>query len=46
MNAKLNALNVINEFTLYEGEGRGWIGLNAIDTSIKLNAFIDTHLIN
>ncbi len=46
MKVKLDALNVVNEFTLYEGEGHGWIGLNALDTSIKLNAFIDTHLVN
>ena len=46
MKAKLDALNVVNEFTLYEGEGHGWVGLNAIDTWTKLSAFMDTHLLN
>ena len=43
MHAKLNSLGVVNEFTLYEGEGHGWDGANAIDTNIKLSAFISTH---
>lgn len=43
MHAKLNSLGVVNEFTLYEGEGHGWGGANAIDTNTKLNAFISTH---
>jgi len=43
MQAKLDLLGVINEFTLYAGEGHGWIGANAIDTNLKLSAFIRNH---
>ena len=41
---RLDELNVINEFTLYPEEGHGWSGLNLLDTTIKLKAFIETHL--
>ena len=44
MRDKLEELNVINEFTLYPNEGHGWSGLNLLDTTIKLKAFIETHL--
>lgn len=44
MRDKLEALNVVNEFTLYPLEGHGWVGLSLFDTSIKLKAFIETHL--
>lgn len=43
MQAKLDELGVINEFTLYENEGHGWEGDNFIDTVNKLSSFIDTH---
>jgi len=43
MHIKLDELKVINEFTLYENEGHGWEGTNAIDTLNKLSAFINTH---
>ncbi len=43
MNAKLDMLGVTNEFTLYAGEGHGWVGANLIDTNVKLSAFITTH---
>ncbi|MCF6279147.1 MAG: alpha/beta hydrolase [Flavobacteriaceae bacterium] len=43
MKAKLDMLGVTNEFTLYEGEGHGWTGANAIDTNLKLSDFITTH---
>jgi acetyl esterase/lipase len=43
MHAKLNSLGIVNEFTLYEGEGHGWDGANAIDTNTKLKVFISTH---
>ncbi|PHR68754.1 MAG: lipase [Lutibacter sp.] len=43
MHAKLDMLGVTNEFTLYAGEGHGWLGANAIDTNLKLSAFITTH---
>jgi acetyl esterase/lipase len=43
MHDKLNSKGVVNEFTLYEGEGHGWEGVNALDTNIKLNAFISSH---
>lgn len=44
MRDKLNELNVINEFTLYPNAGHGWVGLDLLDTSIKLKAFIQAHL--
>ena len=44
MRDKLEELNVIHEFTLYPNEGHGWIGLNLLDTSVKLKTFIETHL--
>ena len=44
MRDKLEELNVIHEFTLYPDEGHGWVGLNLLDTTIKLKAFIETHL--
>ncbi|KFB00901.1 lipase [Mangrovimonas yunxiaonensis] len=44
MRDKLNALNVVHEFTLYENEGHGWTGQNLLDTMNKLSVFIDTHL--
>lgn len=43
MHDKLDELGVINEFTLYENEGHGWVGLSLIDTFTKLNGFILTH---
>ncbi|RSK40299.1 alpha/beta hydrolase [Mangrovimonas spongiae] len=44
MRDKLEALNVIHEFTLYENEAHGWTGTNLLDTMNKLSTFIDTHL--
>ncbi|WP_299101117.1 alpha/beta hydrolase [uncultured Winogradskyella sp.] len=44
MQSKLAELNVTHEFTLYPNEGHGWVGLNLLDTSVKLKAFIETHL--
>lgn len=41
---KLVELGVVHQFTLYPDEGHGWIGLNLLDTTIKLHTFIDTHL--
>ena len=41
---KLDELNVINEFTLYPNELHGWTGLNLLDTTIKLQLFIETYL--
>ncbi|MGB1314059.1 MAG: alpha/beta hydrolase fold domain-containing protein [Bizionia paragorgiae] len=43
MEAKLTALGVENEFTLYPNEGHGWTGANALDTWTKLKSFILTH---
>ncbi|GAB1309396.1 alpha/beta hydrolase [Urechidicola sp. KH5] len=43
MAAKLDALNVINEFTLYPNEGHGWEGANLEDTFMKLENFINLH---
>ncbi|WP_179346534.1 alpha/beta hydrolase [Winogradskyella ursingii] len=41
---QLVELNIAHEFTLYPNEGHGWTGLNLLDTSLKLQAFIETHL--
>lgn len=43
MDAKLTQLNVEHEFTLYENEGHGWQGQNAIDTNNKLTNFIQKY---
>lgn len=40
---KLDELNVINEFTLYENEGHGWEGIALNDTFQKLENFISTY---
>jgi acetyl esterase/lipase len=44
MRDKLEELNIVNQLTLYQEEGHGWIGLNALDTWLKLSAFINTNL--
>lgn len=44
MRDKLEALNVTHEFTLYPSEGHGWLGANLLDTTLKLHAFVETHL--
>lgn len=44
MRDKLADLGVVHSFTLYPDAGHGWVGLDLIDTSIKLNAFMQTHL--
>lgn len=41
---KLESLGVINEFTLYENAGHGWIGLELLDTWTKLKVFINNRL--
>ncbi|HLV69600.1 MAG TPA: alpha/beta hydrolase [Xanthomarina sp.] len=40
---KLETLGVTHEFTLYPNAGHGWTGLDLLDTSIKLEAFIEAH---
>ena len=44
MRDRLEELNVTHEFTLYPNEGHGWIGLNLLDTTIKLQTFVETHM--
>lgn len=44
LNAKLEELNVTHEFTLYPNGGHGWIGLDLLDTSVKLKSFIEANL--
>lgn len=44
MRDKLVELGVIHQFTLYPNAGHGWIGLDLLDTTIKLHAFIEAHL--
>ncbi len=44
MRDKLVELGVAHQFTLYPNAGHGWIGLDLLDTTIKLHAFIEAHL--
>jgi len=44
MRDKLEDLGVTHDFTLYPNAGHGWIGLDLLDTGIKLKAFTQTHL--
>ncbi|MFD0836383.1 alpha/beta hydrolase fold domain-containing protein [Mariniflexile aquimaris] len=41
---KLVALNVTHQFTLYPNGEHGWVGLDLLDTWLKLKAFTLTHL--
>jgi acetyl esterase/lipase len=43
MRDKLEVLGVAYEFTLYPNAGHGWVGLDLLDTSFKLKAFIETY---
>jgi len=43
LNQKLTELGVTQEFTFYPNSGHGWLGLELLDTSIKLRAFIENH---
>lgn len=43
MNTKLESLGVPHQFTLYPYAGHGWIGPDLLDTSTKLQAFIETY---
>ena len=44
MRDKLQSLGVTHEFTLYPNAGHGWVGLELIDTWVKLKGFINNHL--
>ncbi|MFD1161867.1 MULTISPECIES: alpha/beta hydrolase [Hwangdonia] len=44
MRDKLQSLGVTHEFTLYPNAGHGWIGLELLDTWVKLKVFINNHL--
>ena len=44
MRDKLEELNVEHSFTLYQNEGHGWIGLNLLDSLIKLKDFLDGYM--
>ncbi|WP_299124450.1 alpha/beta hydrolase [uncultured Winogradskyella sp.] len=44
MRDKLEELNVTHEFNFYPDEGHGWVGLNLLDTTLKLRTFIETHM--
>lgn len=44
MRDKLQELNITHEFTLYPNGSHGWVGLDLLDTIIKLKTFIETHL--
>lgn len=41
---KLQTLGVTHEFTLYPNEGHGWVGLELLDTWLKLKVFINNNL--
>lgn len=41
---RLREFNVKHEFTLYPNQGHGWIGMDLLDTSVKLKAFIQENL--
>ncbi len=41
---KLQTLGVTHEFTLYPEAGHGWVGLELLDTWLKLKVFISSHL--
>jgi len=41
---KLQNLGVTHEFTLYENAGHGWIGLEFLDTWVKLKGYISSKL--
>lgn len=41
---KLVDLNVTHQFTLYPNAGHGWVGLDLIDTWLKLKTFTQNHL--
>lgn len=41
---KLTTLGITHEFTLYPNAGHGWVGLELLDTWLKLKAFTQTHL--
>lgn len=43
---RLSELEVAHEFHFYPNEGHGWLGLNLLDSMIKLKAFIDKKLPN
>ena len=44
MRDKLEMLGVTHQFTLYPNAGHGWVGLDLLDTGIKLKAFTLTYL--
>jgi len=44
MRDKLQSLGVTHEFTLYPNAGHGWVGLELLDTWVKLKGFINNHL--
>ena len=44
MKDKLNELGVTNEFTLYPNGGHGWVGVELLDTRLKLKLFIQDYL--
>jgi acetyl esterase/lipase len=44
MRDKLQTLGVTHQFTLYPNGGHGWIGLDLLDTWLKLKVFMNTHL--
>ncbi|MDN3690454.1 alpha/beta hydrolase [Cyclobacterium jeungdonense] len=41
---RLTELGVAHEFHFYPNEGHGWLGLNLLDSMIKLKAFVERQL--
>lgn len=46
MRDRLEELQVEHEFTLYPNGGHGWSGADLLDTGLKLEAFIQKHLLD
>ncbi len=44
MRDKLDELGVTYEYTLYPDAGHGWVGVDLLDTWLKLKAFTQSHL--
>lgn len=44
LQAKLQSLGVINEFTVYDSEGHGWTGANLVDTYNKIAVFVKNNV--
>jgi acetyl esterase/lipase len=46
LKTKLDQLGVINTYTLYPNAGHGWVGVDLLDTWLKLKTFTQAYLSN